>query len=127
MSIYGQLLEAALDERRRVVPPSSGGELLAELLRCRERVAADLATTGSNGDSRRVAHALADELAYDVALIELARGLRIPAERGDFDPPHLVRRRLEDALVSSGVRLSGLDGKGPNRTEREGARDSSSG
>ena len=49
--------------------------------------------------------AVADQLAYDAALIRLARKRGIPIGAGDFDIPERGRTALEDALVAKGVNL----------------------
>ena len=99
LSIYGQLLDTALHERRQL---GSRGQRLAELLRCRGQL------RGSEA-SNRVADALADQLAYDVALIDLAQHLGIDCDAHRFDQPPLERRRLEDALAMNGVPLPALE------------------
>jgi len=71
MSIYAVLLETALQERQQPGPPVSPGARLAELLRCRSQLQA---STSRRWGSDRVAIAVADQLAYDIALIEFARG-----------------------------------------------------
>lgn len=114
MSIYAQLLDAALQERRLAGPPAPSGDLLAELVRCRARLETTLENgTVSNRESKSVAQALGDQLAYDVVLLELARRLGVAPELTGFEPPQVTRSRLEEALVSHGIALSGPDGEAP--------------
>jgi hypothetical protein len=114
MSIYAVLLDAVLHEHRQPGPPVGPGERLAELFRCRSQL---VASTSSNRESDRVATAVADQLAYDVALIEFAQSLGIvPDPR--FDPPQLERRRLEEALVLRGIPLYGPEEHVPPKAQR---------
>ncbi len=78
------------------------GERLADLLRCRSQLT-------TNASSNGVAVAVADQLAYDVALIEFAQGLGIEVDARGFDQPRLERHRLEQALASRGIPLRDLD------------------
>jgi hypothetical protein len=104
MSIYAVLLDTVLHERQQQGPVLAPGERLAALLRCRSQLeASTYASRGSDG----VATAVADQLAYDVALIEFARGLGIDPDPRRFDPPQLERHRLEEALVLRGIALYG--------------------
>jgi len=100
--MYAQLLGAALYERRRQDPPVARGERLADLLRCRSQLT-------TNASSNGVAVAVADQLAYDAALIEFAQGLGIDVEVCGFDRPSVERRRVEQALASRGIPLYDLD------------------
>jgi hypothetical protein len=114
VSIYAQLLDAALLERRLSGPPARSGDLLAELLRSRAQLGGTLEkSTTANGESKTVAQALADQLAYDVALVEFARGLGVADQPSGFEPPGVARTRLEEALVLQGIPLSSLDGRSP--------------
>jgi hypothetical protein len=101
--MYAELLDAAFSERLRSGPPGATGERLAELLRCRSQL------TTSTPSNNRVAGAVADQLAYDLALIELAQGVGVDCDPLLFDQPLRERQRLEQALVSWGVPLNDLD------------------
>ena len=57
----------------------------------------------------RVVVAVADQLAYDIALIEFAQGVGIDFDLEAFDQPQVERGRLEQALVSRGVSLRSFD------------------
>ena len=99
MSMYSQLLRAAVG-----VSSSSRDELnpraaLAELIRCRSRLAGSESHEGSDWASA----AVADELAYDSALIALCRSVGVPCDVDDFDNPGQGRVRLEQGLKSRGI------------------------
>jgi hypothetical protein len=101
MSIYVQLLSAALAEAPPLSDETAAGAV-SELL-CRR---ADLYTRGSShAGPIRAPDAVAYELAYDMALIRLARLLGMECEAGDFDLPGRGRARVELSLVSKGIRL----------------------
>ena len=82
-------------------PDSTTAEALAELSRCRNL----LDTTLSHEGSQRVTAVVADELAYDIALIDLAKHLGVGWDVRDFDNPSRGRSRLEHELTSMGIRL----------------------
>jgi len=105
MSIYAQLLDDALGQ---ALPDktSTTGDALAQLLEIRRRLGAIL--PGYTGPDWTTA-AIADQLAYDVALIELARRLGIGVSLTGFGQPKHERTRLEQALVARGVRLDEFD------------------
>ena len=100
MSIYTQLLDSALDEvtTDNELTPS---DALAELVRCRNLLGAGFARTGSNWAPA----AVADELAYDIALIGLARSLGVECDVNRFDRPGHERARLESELAARGIHL----------------------
>ena len=106
MSMYTQLLGAALDKIHRPDDELTTGAMLAELLRCRSQL---VASASSHIGSGWAPSAVADELAYDIALIELARHLGIECDGRGFDQPRYERTRLERAVVSRGIRLDELD------------------
>jgi len=105
MSMYVQLLATALDAPRRSDDEWSSGAALAELLQHRSRL--ERATSGPSG-SGWAPSAVADQLTYDVALIELARHHGIECDVQAFDPPHVGRAGLEDALATIGIRMGEL-------------------
>ena len=49
--------------------------------------------------------AIADQLAYDVALVELSQRLGIEVDLTRFGQPRQERDRLEQALISRGIHL----------------------
>jgi hypothetical protein len=101
MSMYTELLVAALGQL------SSDGvvteqDAIDELVRCRaEREKAAPPTDG--GDMVPVVLAL--EIAYDVALLRLARLVGVEADPGRFDQPRRERERLEKAVSERGIGL----------------------
>ena len=105
MSMYTQILEAALSERRQPAVVTAA-EALGALLFCHSRL-------GSNGSLERgldwSSTALANQVAYDIALIDLARCVGIACEPGAFSQPERRRDELKRELVSRGIRLDELD------------------
>jgi hypothetical protein len=101
MSIYTQLLDTALGQIPSTEEELTPGEALTELFRCRTVLGAGLARTGSNWAPA----AVANELAYDIALIELARSLGVACDVSRFDRPGHERARLERELAARGIRL----------------------
>jgi hypothetical protein len=98
MSMYVDLLKAVIGDG----PDADAlptGELVLEVVRRRgmARVA-----NGSRGPGL-VPTAVADQLGYDVALVQLCRRLGIGVDLGSFDCPSAERRRLEEALQVRGV------------------------
>jgi hypothetical protein len=108
MSIYAQLVSQALDgEASR---GRTAGEAFAELLGCRGRLQQGVASRTVPGWA---SSAVADQLAYDVALIVFARHHDIECSPVLFEHPQQERLRLEQGLASRGVRFddpAGLDG-----------------
>jgi len=108
--MYTQLLEAVLAyEADPDTQPRSQGPL-ADVVRLRHTLERHAART----DPGWALQAVADQLAYDAALIRLARKRGIPIGPADFDNPDRGRTELEDALISKGVNL-------PPRAEAEPA------
>jgi hypothetical protein len=104
MSMYTTLLGSTLDERDQSDSSASIGELFAQLLRCRIRLA------DSGILSPRHAKTLGDvtgQLEYDFYLISLSRSLGVEFAIEQFDDGE--RHRLEQALIDRGVPLDDLD------------------
>jgi hypothetical protein len=102
MSMYTQLLGAALGDRLPFVAETTRTAAVAEVRRCRH----DLESrrlVGMTSDSVPVVLAL--QVGYDVALIELAAMMGIDSGPGRFEPPECERKRLESALGDLGVDL----------------------
>lgn len=112
--MYAQLLDVVLQERRRPGTSAARGERLAELLRCRGQLAAN---APSNVGPNRVAVTLADQLEYDIALVEFAQGVGVDFDLRRFDQPEVERDRLEQALVLHGIPLHHLDEQAPPTTQ----------
>ncbi len=109
MSIYSQLLSAALEQVDGSDGEPTTGEGLAKLLTYRSRLESDVRMREG---SDWTAAALADQLAYDIALIGLARSLEIEFDLDRFDQRQIERNRLERALEARGLgrgRLIELD------------------
>ena len=97
--MYVELLSSVLaDQMDRAV---TGDVLLARALDCRARVYRD--PVGPQGS---VHQELADQVAYDSALVHLceARGIHVDPQR--FARPGAERDRLEGALTRGGLDLS---------------------
>jgi hypothetical protein len=106
MSIYVQLLQAALAEAQQPSDETTTSDAVAELLRRR----GDLYTRGSShAGSFWAPDAVANELAYDIALIRLAKMLGVECGVDDFDRPGKGRAHVELALMSRGIRLDEPD------------------
>jgi len=104
--MYSQLLEAVLDyEEDPEVRPRSQGPL-ADVQRLRHVMERHATRT----DPGWALQAVADQLAYDAALIRLARRRRIAAAPADFEEPQRGRTAIEEALIAKGVNL-------PTRTQ----------
>ncbi len=99
MSMYTQLLEAALEARARSGSRDPAASPLTEVLRCRSKLTA---TAPSGSALPTATTALADQVAYDMALIELSRSIGIRCEASDFDQPEERRLDLERELESRG-------------------------
>jgi hypothetical protein len=99
--MYSQLLEAVLDyEEDPEVRPRSQGPL-ADVLRLRHAMERHATRT----DPGWALQAVADQLAYDAALVRLARRRGISTDPSAFEQPERGRVALEDALMAKGVNL----------------------
>lgn len=114
-SMYTRLIDAALNEPDGSDGRTTTGGALAELLRCRQRMSS---LRPSQARSGWAAAAVADQLAYDVALIRFAGLLGISWNLRQFDQPEHERRRLEQLLVSRGIHLDELDDQTDATVER---------
>ena len=106
MSIYVQLLDAALGQPIPSTDPPSRPEALAEILKSRRCLSARGASTAG---SHWAPDAVANELSYDTALIHLARLLGVECDLEDFDSPGHGRAEIESTLGFLGIRLDDLD------------------
>jgi len=100
--MYAQLLEAVLSEPPdpTVVPSTRAGPL-AELARLRHV----MEKHAERADSVWALQAVADQLAYDSALVRMAHKRGVPVYLGQFDVPEVGRAALEQALIDKGVNL----------------------
>jgi hypothetical protein len=101
MSVYAHLLGNALDQAHSE-ESSTTGDVLAQLLERRNRLRANMPMYTAP-DWAPIA--IADQLAYDVTLIELSQRLGIEVDRARFSQPQRERARLEQLLVSRGIHL----------------------
>jgi len=98
-AMYTQLLEAVLGyEADPATQPRSQGPL-ADVIRLRHTMERHATRT----DPGWALQAVADQLAYDAALVRLARKRGIAAGTDAFDIPQRGRTGLEEALVALGV------------------------
>jgi hypothetical protein len=111
MSMYTQLLDAAIGQHQHPVEGPSESSALDEVLRCRH----DLEHGAPEaGDPDTVPVVLAQQIAYDVALLELALIVGIDSDPSRFDQPQLERERLERAFGALGINLEvAVDGERP--------------
>jgi hypothetical protein len=109
MVMHGELIGAALEGVGPFDRARTPQDLVHELIRCRNRLEQGGSTSGAAGG---VPDAVADQLAYDVVLIRLARRRGIACDPLAFDQPQAGRARLERALVSGGLATDVLEGPG---------------
>ncbi len=121
MSIYTQLLSIGLDQSERGDDEPTTGEVLAIALERRSRLAADISSETESGWAPA---AVADQLAYDIALISLARRFGLGVDLSGFAQQQNERAQLERALETKGIHLNQLtepnqrDGSDPTRAGR---------
>ena len=102
MSMYVDYLMSALKVDR-----PSGHALIDDALVCRD----EMLTVGSHhGDSAY--SALAAQVAYDRALINLCRSRGIAVAPTSFKFPSVERNRLEQELANAGIHLADLARRG---------------
>ena len=106
MSMYARILEAALRDRSRSDAGMTTEEALAAFLECRLHL-------GSTASSERSADwgsaALANQVAFDLALIDLADSVGLGWTPSSFDQPQHGRIALHRELISRGIPLDELD------------------
>jgi hypothetical protein len=99
-SMYSELLTHMLAESERAQPDPSPEQALAHYLRCRRvRAPAGWRAPGPHW----VESDLADEVAYDAALIRYARSLGLPCDVQRFGWPRDERHSTEVLVASDGV------------------------
>jgi hypothetical protein len=101
MSMYTQLLDAALEQRAPRHPRPSRTNAVDEVRRCREEL--ELGVPGRSPDT--VPAILALQIGYDVALLELAEVVGIESGPSRFEQPERERDRLRQALNDIGITL----------------------
>jgi len=102
MSMYTQLLDAAVGQRAAVPVRADKRSALREVVRCRAQLEEEAPAAT---DSEAVPVVLSREIGYDVALLELAEVLGIETDTGRFEQPRRERARLEQALLDLGIPL----------------------
>jgi hypothetical protein len=115
VSMYTQLLDAAIGQYQ---PPDEGaGEALAldEVLRCRRALEEGIPP---DGDADMVPVVLALQIAYDVALLELAGMVGVDTDPSRFEQPQLERERLERAIGALGMSLEAVADGNRSASER---------
>jgi hypothetical protein len=100
MSMYTELLDAAVGGRGPVVLPPTKHSALDALRRSRGELDEGRPPVT---DPDAVPVALAREIAYDVALVDLAELMGIETDLHRFEQPRQERARLEEALRHSGI------------------------
>jgi hypothetical protein len=114
MSMYTDILHKAFEARPPTADPPMVREAVERLLDCRSRLAA---TRSTERRADWAASALAAQVAYDVALIELARSVGLPCDPSTFEQPERRRRELDRELAARG-----MDVRGAAIREEAGAR-----
>jgi hypothetical protein len=104
--MYVRLLEAVLSDETDPVspdqPPAHPSVPLAEVVRLRRAMEKHANRT----DPGWALQAVADQLAYDAALVRLGRRRGVVVELDGFDVPDRGRAQLERAMIEKGIRLS---------------------
>ena len=115
MSMYTQLLVAALHERPRPDANMTTDEALSALLDARRHLG-PIASSERDTDWSSVA--LANQVAYDLALLDLAKCVGLDCDPSFFEQPHRRRIELERELISRGIRLEEVDHNANSSWER---------
>ena len=102
MSMYTDILETAQRQRQRPSSSPTVSDAMTELLDCQGRLGSANALERSTDWT---ATALANQVAYDVALIELARSIGLTCDPRAFERPELCRTELIRELLARGLRL----------------------
>jgi hypothetical protein len=109
-SMYAHLVASALGELEKSQGSPVAATALSELRRCRRQLRMSLASrTGRDWAPA----AVADQVAYDVALTRLARSLGVECDPTTFDRPEQQRLRLERAIAVAGIQLNATEPTGP--------------
>ena len=97
--MYKQLLDAVLAYEVDPATQSRSQGPLADVIRLRHTIKRHAAGT----DPGWALNSVADQLAYDAALVRLARKRGITVRSDSFDIPERGRTALENALIAQGV------------------------
>jgi hypothetical protein len=106
MSMYTQLLDAALEQRSSRDPDPNRSHAVEAVRRCRKEL--DLGVPERGNDT--VPAVLALQIGYDVALLELAEAMGIESGPSRFEQPERERDRLRHALNDMGIDLDAANG-----------------
>lgn len=99
MSMYTHLLVAAFDERRHTYAEPTTDDALAAFHHCRDRL------QSWETEADWTSTVLADQVAYDIALIDLARSVGIDCGIDTFDQPERRRIEVGRELASRGIHI----------------------
>ena len=113
--MYTQILDVALRERPQLEAEMATGEALSALLDCRQHL--DLVAPPERGMDWS-SGALANQIAYDIALIDLARCVGLDCHPSSFDQPQRRRTEIEHQLISHGVRLEAFGRRADSSWDR---------
>ena len=102
MSMYADILHKAFERRPKAVGPPVVSDAVKEVLDRRSRLAVTRSPKRAAGWA---ANALANQVAYDVALIELAQSVGLACDPSTFDQPELRRNEVDRELAARGVHL----------------------
>jgi predicted nucleic acid-binding protein len=102
MSMYTDILHKAFERRPKAVGPPVVSDAVKEVLDRRSRLAVTRSPKRAAGWA---ANALANQVAYDVALIELAQSVGLACDPSTFDQPELRRNEVDRELAARGVHL----------------------
>jgi hypothetical protein len=108
MSMYTQLLSAAFGQCSPGAAGATEHGAVDKVLRCRSEL--ECALPSSEPDA--VSAVLALEVAYDVALLQLAGVVGVESDPDRFVQPLLERARVEGALRERGISLEPTVGGG---------------
>jgi hypothetical protein len=112
MSMYTQLLDAAMEQRPAREDDVSRTEAVEEVRRCRDELQVGVPR---RDELDAVPAVLALQIGYDVALLELAAVVGIETGPGRFEQPERERDRLRQALHDLGINLDTLSDAGSGR------------
>ena len=112
MSIYTQLLDAALEQRSPRERETNADHAVREVRRCRKEL-----ESGVPENLDTVPAVLALQIGYDVALLELAEVVGIESGASWFEQPERERDRLREALNEMGINLEGTIESAEGRRE----------
>lgn len=114
MSMYAYILDSTLRERPQPGRAMTTVEALNALLDCRHHLDSIAPQRGMDWSSK----ALANQVAYDLALIDLARCVGLDCDPRSFDQPQHRRIEVERELVSRGILLDKLGQQENSNSER---------